>query len=236
MRAACTTGRYCSRCDLLVGLDGLHGVAVARDQTSGGLSVAVESPPGPQGCPSCGVVAHSHGRRDVRLVLQLSVAPDDLARARTAILTRLPTAPEVWLLRLAEVFLRLSPTPEDLAQARTSLIIRLTTSKWQLSLAEILLRLSPTPGDLTHARASILASLTVHLRGARHTTTPDTAGMRAQVQTLRLLSSGEEWLDYIEGRSQEVLTSPLSPSRILDRRNARSDGTDRWSSPPGSGL
>jgi len=42
---------YCSGCDLLVGLDGLHVVAVATDQTSGGLSVAVESPPGPQGCP-----------------------------------------------------------------------------------------------------------------------------------------------------------------------------------------
>jgi transposase len=51
-----------------VGLDGLHVVAVATDQTSGGLSVAVESAPGPQGCPSCGVVAHSHGRRDIGLV------------------------------------------------------------------------------------------------------------------------------------------------------------------------
>ena len=45
---------YCSRCDLLVGLDELHVVTVARDQVGGGLSVAVESAPGPQGCPSWG--------------------------------------------------------------------------------------------------------------------------------------------------------------------------------------
>lgn len=59
---------YCRRCELLVGLDGLHVVAVERDRAGGGLSVAVESPPGPQGCPSSGVVAYSHGRRDIGLV------------------------------------------------------------------------------------------------------------------------------------------------------------------------
>ena len=32
------------------------------------LTVRVESPPVPMGCWSCGVVAHSHGRREVVLV------------------------------------------------------------------------------------------------------------------------------------------------------------------------
>ncbi|MGB4890219.1 MAG: ISL3 family transposase [Propionicimonas sp.] len=57
---------YCSNCDLLVGLDGLHVVGVERDQ--GGLRVTVESARGVMGCPACGVVASSHGRRTVRLV------------------------------------------------------------------------------------------------------------------------------------------------------------------------
>ncbi len=30
--------------------------------------MVVESPPQLMGCPTCGVVVHSHGRRDVRLV------------------------------------------------------------------------------------------------------------------------------------------------------------------------
>jgi transposase len=59
---------YCSRCDLLVGLGGLHVIAVERDEGAGGLRVTVESAPGPMGCRFCGVVAHSHGRRDVVLV------------------------------------------------------------------------------------------------------------------------------------------------------------------------
>lgn len=58
---------YCSRCDLLVGLDGLHVLAVDRDDGVG-LRVVVESASVVVGCPSCGVVAHSHGRREVRLV------------------------------------------------------------------------------------------------------------------------------------------------------------------------
>ncbi len=44
---------YCERCDLLVGLPGLHVVAVApvRTRRGGeGLVVTVESPPGVQGC------------------------------------------------------------------------------------------------------------------------------------------------------------------------------------------
>ena len=60
-------GGYCERCDVLVGLDGLHVTAVDRDDR-GGLRVMVESPPTVVGCPSCGVVAHGHGRAVVRLV------------------------------------------------------------------------------------------------------------------------------------------------------------------------
>jgi transposase len=59
---------YCSRCDLLVGLEGMHVIGVDRDEDAGRLTVRVESPPAPMGCRSCGVVAHSHGRREVVLV------------------------------------------------------------------------------------------------------------------------------------------------------------------------
>lgn len=70
-RTGCTTcchahDAYCDRCDLLVGLPGLHVVGVERDP--GGVRITVESAPVVMGCPSCGVVAGSHGRRTVRLV------------------------------------------------------------------------------------------------------------------------------------------------------------------------
>jgi len=61
------SGGYCDRCDLLVGLDGLHVTAVERDD-GGGLTIAVESAAASMGCRSCGVVAHAHGRVEVRLV------------------------------------------------------------------------------------------------------------------------------------------------------------------------
>lgn len=61
------SGGYCERCDLLVGLDGLHVIAVERNE-GGGLTVTVESAPSLMGCPACGVVAHGHGRVMVRLV------------------------------------------------------------------------------------------------------------------------------------------------------------------------
>ena len=68
-RARChSDSPYCSRCDLLVGLDGLRVLTVDRDEGGGGLEVVVESPPGPMGCHGCGVIAYSHGRREVRLV------------------------------------------------------------------------------------------------------------------------------------------------------------------------
>jgi len=59
---------YCTRCDLLVGLDGLHVLGVERDVDSGGMTVTVESQPVLMGCYVCGVVAHGHGRIDVELV------------------------------------------------------------------------------------------------------------------------------------------------------------------------
>ncbi len=59
---------YCDRCDVLVGLAGVHVIEVRHDLSQGVLEVHVESPPGSAGCPACGVVAHSHGRRSVTLV------------------------------------------------------------------------------------------------------------------------------------------------------------------------
>ena len=57
---------YCGNCDLMVGLDGLHVLAVVSAEEH--LRVRVESPPGPMGCPTCGVVVFSHGRREVELI------------------------------------------------------------------------------------------------------------------------------------------------------------------------
>ena len=42
---------HCARCDLLVGLAGLHVIGVERDDGAGGLVVMVESAPTPMGCP-----------------------------------------------------------------------------------------------------------------------------------------------------------------------------------------
>ena len=63
----CPAGAYCDRCDLLVGLDGLRVIDVVRDERDA-LTVTVESEPSVMGCRSCGVVAHAHGRVEVRLV------------------------------------------------------------------------------------------------------------------------------------------------------------------------
>ena len=57
---------YCDRCDLLVGLKGFHVIDV--EERGGVVGVVVETRAGPMGCRSCGVIAHSHGRRDVRVV------------------------------------------------------------------------------------------------------------------------------------------------------------------------
>ena len=67
-RGVCVGGHgYCANCDLLVGLDGLHVVRVDRDNGKA-LVVTLESGLEPVGCPTCGVIAHSHGRRVVELV------------------------------------------------------------------------------------------------------------------------------------------------------------------------
>lgn len=57
-RSACYP---CARCDLLLGLDGVHVEHV--DRRDGLLVVTVSSPAAPAGCPSCGVVAIGRGRR-----------------------------------------------------------------------------------------------------------------------------------------------------------------------------
>ena len=59
-------GDYCQRCDLMLGLEGLHVLDVERDDE--GLRVRVESGPEVMGCPTCGVVAHAHGRQQVKLI------------------------------------------------------------------------------------------------------------------------------------------------------------------------
>ncbi|MCY7396134.1 MAG: transposase family protein, partial [Nocardioides sp.] len=63
---SCPDPFYCQRCDVLVGLDGFHVIEVA--ERGARLRVVVETPPVVEGCRVCGVVVHSHGRRDVRLV------------------------------------------------------------------------------------------------------------------------------------------------------------------------
>ncbi len=67
---ACSASYYCSRCDFLVGLDGLHVTAVEELGGKWGpfLRVEVESPARVEGCRACGVVMGSHGRREVRLI------------------------------------------------------------------------------------------------------------------------------------------------------------------------
>ncbi|WP_248580408.1 helix-turn-helix domain-containing protein [Nocardioides sp. InS609-2] len=49
-----------------MGLDGFHVIDVGERAVV--VRVVVETPVEPMGCRACGVVAHSHGRRDVRLV------------------------------------------------------------------------------------------------------------------------------------------------------------------------
>lgn len=52
---------WCRRCDVLVGLEGVHVEDVER--RPGLLQVTVSSPGGVTGCPGCGVVAVGRGRR-----------------------------------------------------------------------------------------------------------------------------------------------------------------------------
>jgi len=58
-------GSYCARTDALFNHDGVHVIDVGwRDER---LRLTVETHPGPAGCPRCGVLAVSHGRRERRL-------------------------------------------------------------------------------------------------------------------------------------------------------------------------
>ena len=74
VRCCARSGTYCDRCDLLVGLPGLHVVDVADGGDAddggrgGGLTVTVESPATAEGCRVWGVIASSRGRRRVTLV------------------------------------------------------------------------------------------------------------------------------------------------------------------------
>ena len=67
---ACSASCYCSRCDLLVGFEGLHVTTVEKmiGRRGAYLRVQVESPWRVEGCRVCGVVMRSHGRREVRLI------------------------------------------------------------------------------------------------------------------------------------------------------------------------
>jgi transposase len=59
--AAPTTSDPCSRCDALLGLEGLHVEGVERGAEL--MTVTVSTPWQLTGCPSCGAVAPSRGRR-----------------------------------------------------------------------------------------------------------------------------------------------------------------------------
>lgn len=65
--ACASDSSYCARCDVLVGLDGVRVTGVQR-RVGGMLIIDVESPPGPVGCPGCGQVAVSAGRKVLSLV------------------------------------------------------------------------------------------------------------------------------------------------------------------------
>ena len=69
--SAVASGDYCNRCDLLVGIGGVHVTAVGEAADRRGqrlLQVSVESTSALTGCPACGAVSASHGRRSVTLV------------------------------------------------------------------------------------------------------------------------------------------------------------------------
>lgn len=64
----CPAGGSCSTCDASLGLPGMRVLDVAGDEDRGRLVVRVESLPDVAEWPVCGVVAHAHGRDEVRLV------------------------------------------------------------------------------------------------------------------------------------------------------------------------
>jgi len=67
-RCCCSSScsSYCHNCDVLLGLDGFHVMAVA--ERGGVMVVTIESAPTVVGCQECGVVAVGHGRDSVELI------------------------------------------------------------------------------------------------------------------------------------------------------------------------
>lgn len=61
----CSGGRWCTRADALLGVEGIHVSSVAA--TGAGLLLHIETGDDLAGCPDCGVIAVGHGRRQVRL-------------------------------------------------------------------------------------------------------------------------------------------------------------------------
>ena len=61
---SCSCGRWCTRADALLGVEGIHISSVTATGT--GLVLRIETGENVTGCPDCGVVAVGHGRRRVR--------------------------------------------------------------------------------------------------------------------------------------------------------------------------
>jgi hypothetical protein len=62
---SCSGGRWCTRADALLGVEGIHIRSVTT--TANGLVLHAETGETLSGCPACGVIAIGHGRREVRL-------------------------------------------------------------------------------------------------------------------------------------------------------------------------
>ena len=62
---SCSDGRWCTRADALLGVEGIHVSSVTA--TGRGLVLGVETGEDVTGCPDCGVGAVGHGRRRARL-------------------------------------------------------------------------------------------------------------------------------------------------------------------------
>jgi transposase len=62
---SCSGGHWCTRADALLGVEGIHVSSVTATTTC--LLLGVETGDTVSGCPDCGVVAISHGRRQVPL-------------------------------------------------------------------------------------------------------------------------------------------------------------------------
>lgn len=62
---SCSDGRWCTRADALLGVEGIHVSSVTA--TGRGRVLGVETGDDLSGCPDCGVVSVGHGRRRVRL-------------------------------------------------------------------------------------------------------------------------------------------------------------------------